>query len=247
MKKLSMVELKTKLIERSPGLTRLGRFELSPLNPAVLSLAKGFGWKSETVVRRVSTALPEKFEQQIYLTIGKQFSIHPESLAILLKTYRGSNPITASILERKKLGENLVSNSFGELVEYLEECMNLIRIVSSQNQAFSMSMELASIVVSTYGKESEHFIDMIDSKLEDCCDFLGVSLKRSYAEKMRTCVFLIATKIFPLLKQRGVPDLLDPSDIFDDEEFRTAFCRDGEELVSDEDVREALKEAKNGY
>ena len=247
MTKIKAEELKNRLIERSHGLSTLGGFELKASNPVVHSLAIKLNWKPETVVRRVSTALSEKFEQQVYLSVATQFSIHPESMAKLLVIYRGDTPLTASSLERRKIGENLLSNSFGEFIEYLEECMNLIRIVTAEHQAFSMSMELAGIIVSTYGKESERFIEMVDSNLDDCCNFMGVNTKRSYSEKMRTCIFLIISKVFPQLKIRGVPDPLDISDLFEDEDFRAAFHRDGEELISDEDIKEALAEVKNGY
>ena len=233
----------------SQALAPLERFALAVTNPTVISLSKAFNWKPETVIARVERALPEKFEQQVYLAVAESFRIRPESLALLLDIWRGGKPLTIHDLERRQIGQNVVANSFGNFSDFFEACMSLIKIVCKEYQAFGISMELAAHIVLAFGvNQPEALIEMIDTNLDECCEFFGVSLHRSYHERMRICTWSYIEHLLPKLREQGIPDVLDPSEFIGHEELRRHCIRqalDGE-AGDHERIPEAVREILKG-
>jgi hypothetical protein len=232
----------------SQALAPLERYALVPTNPTVVSLSRAFKWNPETVIARVQRALPVQFEQQIYLAVAESFRIHPESLAKLLLIYRGSKPLSITDLERRELGKNVVSNSFGDFSDFFEACMHLVKIVSKEYEAFGLSMDLAAHIVLTFGvNHPEALIEMIDTNLEECCDFFGISRHQPYSLQMRLCVWCYITKLLPLLREAGIPDVLDPTEFMGHERFRQKCFNQAlgndelEEAVPIEKIRELLR------
>src|SRR6266481_2244098 len=166
------------------------RYELTTTNPMVVALSKAFRWKPETVIARIERALPNKFEQQVYLGVAESFRIRPESLAKLLELYRGGKPLSPSDLERRPMGKNVVSNSFGDFSDFFEACMNLVKIVSKEFEAFGIGMEFAARIVLAYGPNNpEQVIEMVDANLDECCEFFQISSHHSYPVRLRLCVW----------------------------------------------------------
>jgi hypothetical protein len=221
-------------------LVPVSRYELVVTNPIVAALSKAFHWKPSTAVARIERALPDKFEQQVYLGVAESFRIHPESLAKLLSLYRGAKPLSVNDLDRRSVGKNVVANSFGDFSDFFEACMALIKVVSKEFAAFNLSMELAARIVLAYGPNNpEQVIEMIDTNLDECSEFFEISTSRPYGERMRMCTWFFITDILPELQRRGVPNPLDTSEFIGDLAWQT-YCL-GEELSVDREDPELEK------
>jgi hypothetical protein len=196
--------------ELKPVKPDLGQFELVPTNPAVLAVSKALHWKPETAIIHIQRALPAKFEQQVYLRIGPDFGMKPESLAKILSIYRGSKPLCENDRERYVIGENLVVSSLSEASDFIEACMDLVKVIAKEYPAFGLSHTLAALIVQAYGTDSpEQVVEMIDTNLDELCEYFEVGSKRSYSERMRICVYLFIQNLLPELRRRGVPNPLD--------------------------------------
>lgn len=182
-------------------------FALTVTHPQVQQLAKAFRWRPQTAIARIERALPAKFEQQIYLVVGSQFRILPESLAKLLHLYRARKYFQLQDLEQRPVGKNLVSNPFGQFTDYFAGCMNLWRLVAGEFSVSFLSLELVGRLVLAYGtEEPERIIELLDTNLDECCRILGISTHRSYPERMRLCLWLFVTEILTCCRARGIPD-----------------------------------------
>jgi hypothetical protein len=202
----------------------------------VIKLARRLRWSAKVAVARIERALPVKFEQQVYLSVADGFSIHPESLAKLLAMFRGDRPLAIEDLENRPSGsKNIVVNRFGEFSDFLSACMNLVKIVPQEFCGLALGMELAGKMVMEYGtKNPEQVIEMIDTNLDECCEFFGISPFHDYPKRMRLCIWNYMDNILPELRKRGVPDPLDPAEFIGDWSFQR-YCS-GEHLdVYDDD------------
>jgi hypothetical protein len=199
-------------------------YALVPQNPRVQIVAKHLRWKAETAISRIKRALPAPLEQQIYLAIMPQAgesTILPESLAKILHKYLGDQQ-----LQLKDLMPDTPGNSrLNAFLEFLAECMNLLKVVTKEYAAFSMTIEDACLIALTYGgADPERLIEMVDCNLEEMCDVAGISNEAPYSLRMRTCVWLLVEKI--------IPDLLDITDFLNmSSERRHQFRR----LLSQQD------------
>ncbi len=208
------------------------RYSLTPANPIIVGLSRAFHWTPATAITRIEQALPDKFEQQVYLGVAESFRIHPESLAKLLRLYRGSKPLSVHDLERRPMGQNVVSNSFGDFSDFFEACMNLVKVVAKEFEAFSINMEFAARIVLAYGPNNpEQVIEMIDANLDECCDFFGISKYRGYGARLRICTWYFVDRLLPELMNRGVPNVLDPDEFIGDRALQR-YCL-GEESASE--------------
>jgi hypothetical protein len=190
--------------------------ELVPENPLVAKIALRLRWRPETAIRRIEKALPARIEQEIYLKLGSDFGIHPESMAKLLRFYLGEENLLIEDLDPKPIGNNLVSSKFTNFAEFLQACLYLLKLVGKEFTSFSISIEHAAMIVSHYGTENpEALIEMIDGNLEELCEMLAIGNDRTYEFRMRTCIWLIVTKVFAENKNSGRPDILDLAEILD--------------------------------
>jgi hypothetical protein len=187
---------------------------LVPTNPRVLSLAKRFRWKPETVISRIKRALPAPLEQEIYLGIGPDFRMFPESLAKLLRFFLGQERLEIEDLESVTVGNNLVYSRFKNFADFLQECLNLLKIVSKEYSDFSLTIEQAAVIVSTYGNDHpERLIEMVDTNLDELCEILGVGEGHTYRYRMQICVWLMVTKVIPENRESCRPEILTMEDI----------------------------------
>jgi len=186
---------------------------LSVTNHSLRAVAKKLHWLPETAVRRIQAALPAILEQQIYLAVAPSFGILPESLDKLLRMYLGHEQLELDDLEPHPIGKNLIYSRFNGFAAFLRESLNLLRVIAAEYPDFSLTIEHAGNIVLNYGTDApELLIEMVDSNLEPLCEVLGLSNKRSYAWRMRTCVWVMAEKIIPRNQKNGIPDILDVSD-----------------------------------
>lgn len=187
---------------------------LVPSNPAVLQIGSRLRWKPTTVVSRVQKALPSTFEQSLYLLLAKDFGIQPESLAKILDTYYGSRGfIAADMLERRKVGPELYSDTFAQFVEFFETCMYLMRLVTDEIGTSVLSMELAAELVVAYGdQEAEQLVESFCNNLDVYCDILNVNQRRSYSDRARTCLYIFLKGYLEETQKSGTPNLLGVED-----------------------------------
>lgn len=191
------------------------QFALVATNPRIQAIAQRFRWKPEKVIARIKRALPAVMEQQIYLAVAPQpgeSGILPESMAKLLRLYLGHH----QKLQLSDLSPGSPGRSrFDSFAEFLGECINLLKIVTKEYSAFTLSIANAGMIVLHYGKDDpERLIEMVDCNLEEMCDVLNISNERSYSERMRICVWAVVTRIIPMNHRTGTPDLLDLTDFF---------------------------------
>ncbi len=186
---------------------------LVPSNPSVQKLATRLRWTPERAIIRIQRALPAPMEQQIYLAVASDFGILPESMAKLLRLYLGQQELQLEDLRPHPIGKNLQSSKFGSFAEYLRECLNLLKIVSKEYSAFSLTIEHAGMIVLHYGTDNpELLIEMVDLNLEEMCDVLGISNEYPYGKRMGTCIWLMVKVVIPENRRNGCPDILDISD-----------------------------------
>lgn len=189
-------------------------YELAVTNQEVVKAASLLKWKPETIVRRVKKALPTIIHQQVYLALAADFRIHPESLAKLIDYYLGENGLKVEDLEPRSVGSNLVTSKFSLFTEFLSECFSLLRLVAEDYTELGMSLMNVAEIVQHYGTfEPQRVIELADHHLDEFCEYFGISEAHSYSERMRLCVWLFATKIIPENRRRGLPDIVDMSDV----------------------------------
>ncbi len=227
---------------KSKALAVIPQYALVPSNPNIQALAKHLRWTPERAIIRIQRALPAVMEQQVYLAIASDFGLLPESMAKLLRLYLGQTELKLDDLKPHPVGENLVYSKFDSFAEFLRECLNLLKIVTKEYTAFSMNIEHAGLIVLHYGTDHpESLVEMVDINLEEMCDVLGISNEYSYSKRMRTCIWLMVTKVIPENRRNGVPDILDISDFLTmssirRHELRRLFSQELPDYLS-EDVR----------
>lgn len=198
------------------GLSARPDYSLVSTNQRVQALAKRLHWKPQTAIVRIQKALPAILEQQIYLALAPDFAILPESMAKLLRLYLGYQELTLQDLTPHQVGENLVYSKFSSFAEFLRECLNLLKILSREYSAFSLSVEQAGFIVLHYGTDNpELLIEMVDNNLEQMCEVLGVNNQHSYSIRMRLCIWIVVSKIIPENRKRGHVDPLDVTDFLE--------------------------------
>jgi hypothetical protein len=187
---------------------------LVPSNPTVIQIGSQLHWKPGTVIKRVQNALATTFEQSLYLLIARDFGIQPESLAKILNTYFGTRDFIAlDMMERRKVGPGMYSDTFAQFIEFFECCMHLVRLVSEDVGTPLLSMELAAEVVVAYGDvEAEQIIESIWTNLDVCCEILNINQERTYSDRVRTCLYVFLKGCLDENRQAGIPDLLGVED-----------------------------------
>ncbi|MHB1316649.1 MAG: hypothetical protein ACYCZW_02205 [Minisyncoccota bacterium] len=185
---------------------------LTITNPVVTSISRHLRWRPVTTIARIERALPSILEQQIYLAIAPQIGesgLLPESLAKLLRIFLGSKELR---LEDLTSGYP-TSRNLDEFIEFLGECINLLKLITREYSTFSLRIDDAARIVLCYGtNDPERLIEMVDNELERICEVLNISNNISYSVRMGICVNIIATKVISENRKSGAPDLLDLTD-----------------------------------
>lgn len=195
------------------ALALIEEYALVPTNPSVQKLAKRLHWKPQTAIARIQRALPALMEQQIYLALAGDFAILPESMAKLLRLYLGYQELQLDDLNPRQVGKNLTYSKFGSFAEFLRECLNLLKIITREYSAFSLSIEQAGFMVLHYGTDNpELLIEMVDTNLEEMCEVLGINNEQAYSRRMRFCIWIVVSKIIPDNRRKGYTDALDITD-----------------------------------
>jgi len=209
----------------SQALTVREDLALTVTNPRVLQIAHHLRWKPVTTIARIERALPSILEQQIYLAIAPQLGesgLLPESLAKLLRMFLGSKELR---LEDMKPSYPTPKH-LDEFIEFLGECITLLKIITREYSAFSLKIDDAALIVLRYGtNDPERLIEMVDNELERICEVLDISNNISYGTRMSICLNAVVTQVIPENQKRGAPDLLDFTDFMGMNSMRRNYLR----------------------
>lgn len=219
---------------------------LVPENPTVALIGSRLRWKPQTVIARVERALSTQFTQSLYLLVAKDFSILPETMAALLRTYAGTESfIERDLLHPRDVGDSLATDAFANFADFFFACMDLLKVVTQEYTAFNMSILDAGELVAAYGdREPEKLIEMIDADLDHCSEVLGISLRLSASQRLRMCLHVFISEILPENRERGLPDLVDVNEVAELYARRRNAIRAG--LWPDRDPDEdAIRESDN--
>lgn len=185
---------------------------LTVTNPKVLHIARHLRWRPATAIARIERALPSILEQQIYLAIAPQIGesgLLPGSLAKLIRIFLGSKKLQLEDLRVSYPS----SRHFDEFIEFLGECITILKVIKREYITLSLSIDDAALIVLRYGtSESERLIEMVDNNLEQVCEVLDISNNIPYGTRMRICLNVVITEVIPANQQSGAPDLLDFTD-----------------------------------
>ena len=201
--------------EENKVVIRDDSYALVPTNPRVIQISSHLGWKPTTAIRRIQNALPSVLEQQVYLAIlpePGESGILPESMAKLLKMFVGYQRLQMQDLAPGSSGRN----RFKTFVEFLGECIYLLKVLTKEHPMYSFKIYHAGLMVLHYGKEnSERLITMVECNLDEICESFDIPESVPPAKRFRMCLRQVLIKVIPLNQKMGSPDLLDLRSIID--------------------------------
>lgn len=184
--------------------------ELVAQNPKVQAIARSLRTNAERLVVRIKDALPAIVEQQLYLQVGADFRLQPESMAKLLREYLGDHQLIAADLVSRSIGENLVYNRFSDVADFLQQVFSLI----SKDLDIPVSMRNAAKLVIAYGEHAEDVVDDLIANSES----IGKRLKLKTHRTERIVSFgisFLTEKVLPKLAKEGRPHPLTLSEYFE--------------------------------
>lgn len=187
-------------------------------NPKVQAIAKSLRINAERLVVRIESALPAVVEQQLYLQVGGDFRLQPESMAKLLREYLGDHQLIATDLVSRPLGENLVYNRFNDVADFLQQVFNLI----SKDLDIPVSMRNAAKLVIAYGEHAEEVVDDLIAN----SDYLRERFKLKTSRTERVVSFgisFLVEKVLPKMAKEGRPHPRTLSEYFEMEGLSEAL------------------------
>lgn len=187
----------TKETSLAPAITTA----LVPANSQVQAIAKRFRWSEEKTIQRIQTALPAPVEQQVYLQLGGDFRIQPESMAKLLREFLGDRQLIAADLANHSIGHNLISSRFSEVADFLQRVFSLI----SKDVGLAISMRTAAKLVIAYGDGAELLVDEALANSEELARKFRLKFSDSYRIAGWVMTFLVE-KILPKCAEAGRPN-----------------------------------------
>lgn len=143
---------------------------LAPGNPSVRAIVARTGWRTSTLVRRVSSALSSPTEQEIYLRVAESVRIFPETIAKMLRGLLGSRTLQPHDMISVPRGKNLSTNLFVETLDLLLETVTVTHVL--REQYGSISAEDATTLVKAYGPDQVEIVaDSIARHLEEYFEY----------------------------------------------------------------------------
>ena len=181
--------------------------ELTIHDKSVVSLSKAMHWKPKTVIRRIESALPSIPERTIYLAIGGDFGLRPESFAKILKIYMGATSMKSDELQPP-------TPRFLSFLEFLTAVLDLVKIQAADYPGLSLSIDNAAQIVMTYGNENyEQFFAMLEANLPQLRARCGLSANANYSISMNRAAWYVLKFVIPKNRAAGIPDLLSLDDV----------------------------------
>lgn len=173
---------------------------LVPQNAMVQAVATTLRINPERLIVRIQKALPAVVEQQLYLQVGGDFRLQPESMAKLLREYLGDQELVAADLTSRSLGGNLVSNRFNDVAGFLQQVFGVI----SKDLDIPVSMRHAARLVIAYGEHAEEVLDDLIANAE----YIRERFKLKTRKTERIVGFgigFLVDKVLPKMAREGRP------------------------------------------
>jgi hypothetical protein len=186
--------------------------ELVPANPRVQAIAMSLRINAERLVVRIENALPAVVEQQLYLQVGGDFRLQPESMSKLLREYLGNQQLVPADMVSRPIGENLVYNRFNDVADFLQQVFNLI----SKDLDIPVSMRNAAKLVIAYGEHAEEVVDDLIANSEYLKE--RFKLKTSRTERIVSFgIAMLTEKVLPKMAKEGKPNPRTLTEYFEQE------------------------------
>jgi len=177
----------------------------------VQSIAKALRINPDRLIARIEAALPAQAEQELYVKIGSDFKIQPESLAKLLREFLGPREVVATDSVAHAVGKNLIAYPFGDVNDFLTGVFDLL----GMDLDINVSMRNAAKLVIAYGHGTEAVVDDLFANVEMVAKRLGLKGKDGKIVGIGIA-FLVETAIPKRLKEgRPIPRTL--SEYFESE------------------------------
>lgn len=151
-------------------LSRVKTQLLHPNNKFVRKASLSFGWKPETVLSRMERALPSVLEQVLYLRVGVDFRLLPETFSKILREYLGVREL--QLVDLKPLGTT--ESKFDETVRFLASVLSILDKESLDYPGSGLSTLVATRIAKRYGPDHVIYIlDSVMTNLDAIREFLG--------------------------------------------------------------------------
>ncbi len=151
-------------------LSRVKTQLLHPNNKFVRKAGLSFGWKPETVLSRMERALPSVLEQILYLRVGVDFRLMPETFSKILREYLGVREL--QLVDLKPLGNT--ESKFDETVRFLASVLSILDKESLDYPGSGVSTLVATRIAKRYGPDHViHILDSVMTNLDAIREFLG--------------------------------------------------------------------------
>lgn len=214
--------------EDKPAVTRT-RGQLAPTDPDVEIVATRMGWRGETLLARLTRALPEVVEQELFLAIIPHMakSMTPEKFADLL-CVASPQPLRLDDLRTRTVGRNLAISRIDHIGDYLQASMELLGKLTGDLET-SLSVDQAGRLALVFGDGAMDLIEQIQENQAAVASALGYRESYRFAEMAHAAVEHLLRYV-----ASGRPNPVNIMEIFGrmDEAFRDS----GEEMVSNNEV-----------
>ena len=159
---------------------------MDTLDASTEALAKHFGWKTQTITRRIQDALPVRLEQAVYLTLTREMEWHgfPETFREILRYFTGGVELSVDrlhdyhfnmngerISEEQARTEGALTTNTGErILEAVALTMELSNW--AKDEGYTLQARDLVRLVHAYGEHAEYILGMIGEALEEIRDRL---------------------------------------------------------------------------
>jgi hypothetical protein len=185
---------------------------LSAGSPQIQALVRRLGWKHETAIRRIQSALPVPVEQSMYfdITIHFRVGVRPETFARLLRYFNNGQELSDMDLQDRVQGQNLFSNKVAQVAELIFQALSLREEI--EDMGFSASLETMSRLVVAYGDETQDIVDLVADNVWEIAR--GLKIRPSSQSKIMNVILkAIAYHAAETEGQSGMPNPVSAEEI----------------------------------
>lgn len=184
---------------------------LVPGDRYVQALSTRLGWKVDTLIKRTQNVLPQKLEQNIFLSLSVDWRvpIHPETFRDIYLYFTNNQWMSDRDLEDREHGRNEYVNKGETVIEKLSLTLNLL--YWQKDVGYSIGWLSAAHMVQAYGDDAEDILCMIVENLLEIMDVLRMKMSRFKA--FAAIVKEIAELAANANGRRSVPSIASAEDV----------------------------------
>jgi len=170
---------------------------LVPHNPRLRRIASRLhNRRPDTLIGEIRAYFPSVLEQRLYMHLGKDFAIHPKTLATLLRMFLDHHHLDVPDLDPIDLGHHLIASRLLDLSDYLRDCLWLLK----QSGTSFASRDAAALVLA-YGDAAEMIVETIE------CDHAlwAAALGLREDAPLGVCLRRLIRDVLPTFNRLGLP------------------------------------------